>query len=182
MSRQLSAATLGVALLLGALPAAPAAAQGTAVRAFKTVRGKIEMINPSVNGVAVLSDDGQRMAWQFDKAVIDKIKGFKPGDPVVVILRERGKDKAVTAIAFPGAAAVATYVNMTGERVQFVSGPLVDGDCDAEAPEPPTVQSLGTGREVETKDACWCCAPAGQACRPANKTGLGLGFLTRCYE
>lgn len=178
--RRAAFAAFALALLFGAVPDAPA--QGTAIRAYKTVRGKIEMINPSVNGVAVIADDGQRMAWQFDKAVIDRIKGFKPGDPVVVILRERGRDKAVTAIAFPGAAPAATYVNMTGERVQFVSGPLVDGDCDAAAPEPPTVQSLGASREVQTKDACWCCAPSGQSCRPANKTGVGLAFLTRCYE
>jgi hypothetical protein len=30
------------------------------------------------------------MAWQFDKRVIEKIKVFKKGDPVVVIYRERG--------------------------------------------------------------------------------------------
>jgi hypothetical protein len=179
MLRRHLAAGLGLALVLCQ---SSASAQGTAVRAYKTVRGKIEMINPSVNGVAVIADDGQRMAWQFDKALIERIKGFKAGDPVVVILRERGKDKAVTAIAFPGAAPAATYVNMTGERVQFLSGPLVDGDCDAATTELPTSRSLGTGREVETKDGCWCCAPAGEVCRPANKTGVGLAFLTRCYQ
>jgi len=48
------------------------------------------MVNESVNGVSVVSDQGQRMAWQFDETVIAQIKGFKPGDPVVVIYRERG--------------------------------------------------------------------------------------------
>jgi len=76
-------AGLGVALLLGTLPGVPApraAAQGTAPGglAFSTVHGKLEMVNESVNGVAVVSDEGQRMAWQFDKTVIEKLKGFKP--------------------------------------------------------------------------------------------------------
>ena len=73
--------TLGVALLLGAWSGVPAAAQGTGALAFKTVHGKVEMINPSVNGVAVIADDGRRMAWQFDEKVIEKLKGFKRGDP-----------------------------------------------------------------------------------------------------
>jgi len=42
---------------------------------------KLEMVNESVNGVSVVSDQGQRMAWQFDKTVIEKLKAFKPGDP-----------------------------------------------------------------------------------------------------
>ena len=97
---------LVVAVLLGMLlgaPATRAAAQGAAPGglASKTVHGKLEMVNESVNGVAVVSDDGQRMAWQFDKAVIARLKDFKPGDPVVVIYRLRGADKAVTAIGFP---------------------------------------------------------------------------------
>ena len=86
---------LGVALLLGTLPGVPpsrAAAQSTAPGglASQTVHGKLEMVNESVNGVAVVSDEGQRMAWQFDKTVIEQLKGFKPGDPVVVIYRLRG--------------------------------------------------------------------------------------------
>ena len=139
-------------------------------------------MNESVNGVAVVSDDGQRMAWQFDKAVIEKLKGFKPGDPVVVIYRERGSDKAVTAIAFPGAAASPVYVNTTGQRVDLVSGPMVNGVCGQPAETPPHATTLPTGGRAETADACWCCAPAGRTCTPANKTGLGMAFLTRCYE
>jgi hypothetical protein len=173
---------LGVALLLGLWSFAGAAAQGTGALAFKTVHGKLEMINESVHGVAVISDDGQRMAWQFDKAVIAQLKGFKPGDAVVVIYRQRGADKAVTAIAFPGAAATPIYVNTTGQRVELVSGPLVNGDCGQAAAAPPHSTTIPTGARAETEDACWCCAPAGQACVPANKTGLGLAFLTRCYE
>ena len=83
-----------VALLLGLLPGAPsprAAAQDTGALASRTVHGKLEMVNESVRGVAVVSDAGQRMAWQFDEAVIEKLKGFKPGDPVVVIYRAAGR-------------------------------------------------------------------------------------------
>jgi hypothetical protein len=140
------------------------------------------MVNESVNGVAVVSDEGQRMAWQFDKTVIEKIKGFKPGDPVVVIYRERGADKAVTAIAFPGKAATPVYVNTSGQRVELVSGPMVGGACGQPADAPVNRTTIPTGGRAETADACWCCAPAGQACVPSNRTGLGQAFLIHCYE
>jgi len=177
-----SGPVLGVALLLGLLAGAPGAAQGTGALAFKSVHGKLEMINPSVNGVAVISDEGQRMAWQFDARVIEKIKGFKKGDPVVVIYRQLGAEKAVTAIAFPGAVETPVYVNTTDQRVTLVSGPMVDGACGKPTAEPLRTTNILGGGQAETADACWCCAPAGRTCTPANKTGLGRAFLTRCYE
>ena len=161
---------------------AQANAQRPSKIAVRTVYGKIEMVNESVRGLAIVADDGQRMAWQLDKKVIDQVKAFKPGDPVVVIYRERGADKAVTAIAFPGAATTPVYVNTTGQRVVLVSGPLVNGDCGQPADVPPRTTNILTGGQAETSDACWCCAPAGGTCTPANKTGLGRAFLTRCYE
>ena len=78
------------------------------------------------------------MAWQFDKAVIAQLKGFKVGDPVVVIYRQRGSDKAVTAIGFPGAAATPVYFNTSGQRVELVSGPMVGGACGQAADGPST--------------------------------------------
>jgi hypothetical protein len=180
-------AGLGTALLLGTLPGVPAsraAAQSTAPGglAVRTVYGKLQMINESVNGVAVVAENGQRMAWQFDEKVIAQIKGFKPGDPVVVIYRERGADKAVTAIAFPGKAATPVYVNTSGQRVELVSGPMV-GEACGKAPDTPVHRTtIPTGGRAETQDACWCCAPAGQACVPSNRTGLGQAFLIHCYE
>ena len=159
--------------MLPGAPASRAAAQGTGALASRTVHGKLEMVNESVNGVAVVSDDGQRMAWQFDKAVIAQLKDFKPGDPVVVIYRLRGTDKAVTAIGFPGAAATPVYVNTSGQRVELVSGPMVGGACGQAADAPVNRTTIPTGGQAETADACWCCAPAGKACMPANKTGLG---------
>jgi hypothetical protein len=177
---------LGVALLLGLWPggtATRAAAQGAAPSriAFETVHGKLEMVNESVNGVAVVLDEGQRMAWQFDKTVIEQLKGFKPGDPVVVIYRERGGGKAVTAIGFPGKAATPVYINTAGERVELVSGPMTGGVCGQAADTPVNRTTIPTGGRAETQDACWCCAPVGQACVPSNKTGLGQAFLIHCY-
>ena len=175
---------LVVAVLLGMLPgvpAPPAAAQGKGALASRTVHGKLEMVNESVHAVAVISDDGQRMAWQFDKAVIAQLKGFKPGDPVVVIYRQRGTDKAVTAIGFPGAAATPLYLNTSGQRVELVSGPMVGGACGQAADTPVNRTTIPTGGRAETQDACWCCAPAGQVCVPSNKTGLGQAFLIHCY-
>jgi hypothetical protein len=185
MRRYQVGAGLGVALLLGLLPgtpASPAAAQGTGALAFKSVHGKLEKVDTSLHGVAVVSDEGQRMAWQFDKAVITQLARFKPGDPVVVIYRERGADKAVTAIAFPGAAATPVYVNTSGQRVELVSGPMAGGACGQAADGPVNRTTIPTGGRAETADACWCCAPAGQACTPGNKTGPGQAFLIHCYE
>jgi hypothetical protein len=153
-----SGPVLGVALLLGLGSAGTTAAQGTGALAVKTVHGKVEMINPSVKAVAVIADDG------------------------VVIYRERGADKAVTAIAFPGAAATPVYVNTTSQRVTLVSGPMVNGACGQPSAEPLRTTNILSGGQAETTDACWCCAPAGRTCTPANKTGLGRAFLTRCYE
>jgi hypothetical protein len=182
MGNRGSGPVFGVALLLGLCSGASAAAQGTGALAYRSVHGKLEMINPSVNAVAVVSDEGQRMAWQFDKRVIERIKGFKKGDPVVVIYRQRGAEKAVTAIAFPGAAETPVYVNTTDQRVTLVSGPMVDGACGKPSTEPNRTTNILSGGQAETSDACWCCAPAGDTCVPANRTGLGKAFLTRCYE
>jgi hypothetical protein len=73
-------------------------------------------------------------------------------------------------------------VNLTGQRVALVSGPMVNGTCGQPAAEPAHATNILSGGQAETSDACWCCAPAGKSCTPANKTGLGRAFLTRCYE
>ena len=182
MGNRGSGPVFGVALLLGLCSGASAPAQGTGTLAFRSVHGKLEMINPSVNGVAIVSDEGQRMAWQFDSRVIERIKGFKKGDPVVVIYRQRGAEKAVTAIAFPGAAATPIYVNTSGQRVELVSGPMVNGACGQPSESAIKRTTIPTGGRAETPDACWCCAPAGRACVPSNRTGPGQAFLIHCYE
>jgi hypothetical protein len=139
-------------------------------------------VDKSLNGVIMRTDDNKRMAWRFDKAVIDQLAPFKPGDPIVVIYRQRGSDKAVTAVAFPGAAASPVYINTTGHRVQFVSGPMVSGACGQASDTPLNQTTIPVDGKAEVSDACWCCAPAGESCIPANKTGLGQAFLTQCYK
>jgi hypothetical protein len=177
----------GVALLLALAPddARPQGASQATVPArvaTDTVHGKLEGVNETLRAVAVVSDAGKRMAWQLDEGVVAQVKRFKPGDSVVVIYRERGGGTAVTAIGFPGAAATPVYVNTSGERVELVSGPMVGGAC-GQLPEASVHRTtIGVGGRAETQDACWCCAPAGKACVPANKTGLGQAFLVHCYE
>jgi hypothetical protein len=174
MDRLRSSAGLAAALLLGLLASVltwRVSAQGAAPLALRTVYGKLELVNDQRGGVIVVSDDGQRMAWRFNKAVLEEVARFKPGG-----------DKVVTAIAFPGAAASPVYVNTTGERVELVSGPMVDGACGRRADTLPNTTTIPIGGQAETSDACWCCAPAGESCTPANRTGLGKAFLARCYE
>jgi hypothetical protein len=188
MSSTRWATGLGAALLLalGTGEAAPQAAPSPAAGAGRittdTVHGKLDVVNERLNGVSVISDDGKRMAWQLDERVIAQVKRFKPGTPVVVIYRVRGGGTAVTAIAFPGAAASPIYVNTSAERIELVSGPMVDAACGKPAEASIHTTTIPIGARAETQDACWCCAPAGKACIPANKTGLGQAFLVHCYE
>jgi len=182
-----SAVGLGLALLLGlCFGAPPPRAEAQAVPSvplpFKSVHGTLEAVDESLNGVIMKSDDGRRVAWQFDSKVIARLTGFKRGDPIVVIYRQRGSDKAVTAVAFPGAAEAPVYVNTTGQRVELVSGPMVNGACGQPSDRPPNTTTIPAGGRAETTDACWCCAPAGETCTPANKTGAGQAFLTHCYD
>lgn len=182
-----SGARLGVALLLGLMPGtlvSRADAQGKVPvpLVYKSVHGKLETVDESASGIIMRTDEGRRMAWKFDKALVARLTGFKAGDPVVVIYRQRGSDKAVTAIAFPGAAAAAVYVNSTGQRVELVGGPLVNGACGEPSDAPVSTTSIPMGGQAEVAQACWCCAPAGGMCIPANKTGAGQAFLVHCYE
>ena len=190
MSWYRSGAALGCALLLGValgpqasrVDARSPAATATA-RPSQSVHGRLERVDQSLNGVIMKSDDGKRLAWRFDKAVIAEAAQFKPGDPVVVIYRQiGGGDKAVTALAFPGATSTPVYVNMTGRRVLLRSGPAVDGACGAPAAGPINEYPIGTGSLTEISDACWCCAPEGETCTPANRSGLGRAFLVRCTQ
>ncbi len=174
------AAVLGV--LLGLAAAALFAQDASGQRKFKSAHGTLDAVDLQLDGVIMRTDEGKRVAWKFDKAVIAQLSGFKAGDPMVVIYREKGKDKAVTALAFPGAAQTALYVNTTGQRVQLVSGPMVNGACGAPSEAPPNTTTIPTTGRADTADACWCCAPAGETCNPANKTGAGVAFLTNCYK
>jgi hypothetical protein len=177
------AALLLVAACLG--PASRAAGQGAIAvpLVVKSVHGKLDTLDKQRSGIFVVSDDGRRMAWRLEEGVIDRLTGFKKGDPIVVIYRQRGGgDKAVTAVAFPGAAATPVYINTTGRRIEFISGPKVNGVCGEMGDAPLNHTTVPVDGMAEVSDECWCCAPAGEACAPANKTGLGKAFLTQCYK
>jgi hypothetical protein len=58
---------------------------------------------------------------------------------------------------------------------------MAGGACGLAAETAVNRTTIPTGGRAETQDACWCCAPAGQACVPSNRTGLGQAFLIHCY-
>ena len=128
-----SRAGLFVAVLLGmlpGLPAPPAAAQGKGALASRTVHGKVEMINESVNGIAVISDDGQRMAWRFDASVIADLAQFKPGDPVPSSSTGSSGARTRGSLRWHSRhGGDSTYINKTGSRVVLRSAPMVNGVC-----------------------------------------------------
>jgi hypothetical protein len=159
-------------------PASLALAQDPQQRP-KSVYGKFDSVR-GPRTVVMLSDDGKRLAWLLEPRVIERIKEFKQGAPMIVIYRQTSpNDKVATAIAFPGTASSPTYVNTSGERVVLRSGPKVGGACDRA--EAVNASSIVEGGQAETADECWCCAPDGEACNPGNETGLGRAFLLRCF-
>lgn len=79
------------------------------------------------------------------------------------------------------AGAAAKAVNLTGARVVLRSSAAKDEVCGPES-DPVTESVILPGGRAEVKDACWCCAPSGNTCTPANKTGNGQAFLERCFE
>ncbi len=178
-----SGAAVLLALFMGApTPRAAAQAPAEASKPHKSAYGKLESVAKSKNAVFMKTDAGQRMAWQLDAAVISEIARFKPGDPMIVIYRQMSpSEKRVTAVAFPGSATTPLYVNMTGSRIVLRSAPFANGVCGQPDAGPVNETEIPSGGLGETQDACWCCAPAGEACTPGNKTGLGRAFLVRCF-
>lgn len=129
------------------------------------------------------SDSGQRMAWRFDAAVVAEVARFKPGDAMIVIYRQvTPADKKVTAVAFPGSAPTALYVNMTGSSVLLRSAPATDGVCGKADAGPVSDSVIPDRGMAEASGACWCCAPSGGSCTPGNKTGEGKALLVSCFE
>ena len=186
-SRTASAASsfLVVALLLG-LPPAPAAAQAPASpepRVSKSVRGTLVSVDSRDRNVIMKADTGESLTWRFSPAVIAEAVKFKAGAPVIVIYRQiAANEKRVTALAFPGAAPRPVYVNLTGARISLRSAGGRDQVCGQGDPGPVTESVLPPGERAGVKDACWCCAPSGEACTTGNRTGNGLAFLEACFE
>jgi hypothetical protein len=163
---------------------APSATAAAAAEQHKSVRGKLEGLVTSRNGVIMRSDAGERLAWKFDASVISELAGFQPGAPMIVIYRQISpSDKRVTAVAFPGTAERPTYKNMTGWKVSLRTSPMVGGVC-SQTPDaaPSTDFTIQEGGRAEVMDACWCCAPFGETCTPSNKSGLGQAFLVKCFK
>jgi hypothetical protein len=149
----------------------------------KSVYGKLDSVDKSVNAVFMKSDTGERLAWRFDAAVVAEAAQFKPGDPMIVIYRQLPhKAKRVTALAFPGTADTPTYVNMTGGRVVLRSAPAKDGVCGKPDAEPVTESVIPAGGRAEVMEACWCCAASGETCTPGTKSGLGRAYLVQCFK
>lgn len=180
------AAPFGAALLAVCLTTpAPTAAQtpDAPSRPFKSVHGKLHSVDRARNGMVMTSDAGDRLAWQFNAAVIAEVARLKPGDQAIVIYRQlASNEKRVTAVAFPGTASKPTYINLTGERVVLRGAPAVGGECGHREAAPISQSELPNGGLTEITDACWCCAPAGEACTPGNQTGPGRAFLPQCFK
>jgi hypothetical protein len=178
----------GVAILLTLLVGAPpprAAAQAKAgpPAPKKSVYGKLQSVDKSLNGVIMMSDSGERLAWRFEPAVIAEAARFKPGDPMIVIYRQiTPNEKRVTAVAFPGSATTPIYVNLTGDRVVLRSSPAVDGVCGRPDAGPVKESPIPVGGLAEATEACWCCSSPDETCTTGNKTGLGRALLVQCFE
>ena len=154
-----------------------------AARPQKSTYGTLLAVEPSVNGAAMKTNDGKRIAWRFPPRVIEEVAKVKIGAPMIVIYREiSDSDKRVTAVAFPGATATPTYVNTTGSRVIMRTAPMIGDECGQVEPGTVTESILPPDRVAETQDACWCCAAPGESCTPGNKTGNGRAFLVTCFK
>jgi hypothetical protein len=182
-----SACALGAAILLVSLAGleSPSGAQETAgpAKPQKSVYGALQSVDTRLNAVVMKSKSGERLAWRFDAGVVAELALFKPGDPMIVIYRPiTSSDKRVTAVAFPGSAASALYVNRTGSRVILRSAPDSGGVCGGADAASITDSVIAEGGTGEAAGACWCCALPDKSCRPMNKTGNGKAVLVGCFE
>jgi hypothetical protein len=152
-------------------------------RPHKSVYGKLAVVDPSLNGVAMTTDAGEKLAWRFNPSVVKEAAQFKPGDRMIVIYRQiASNEKRVTALAFPGSAKTPIYVNTTGQRVLVRSTAPVDGVCGGPGEGNVTESVIPAGGIAEVLDGCWCCATDGESCTPGNKSGNGRALLVHCFQ
>lgn len=152
-------------------------------RPHKSVYGKLAAVDKTLNGVAMTTETGERLAWRFSPRVVAEAAQFKPGDRMIVIYRQiAANEKRVTAVAFPGSAATPIYVNTTGARVTVRSTAPVDGVCGQPGGGPVTEAVIPAGGKAEVLEGCWCCAASGGSCTPGNKSGNGRALLVQCFE
>lgn len=181
-----SARSQGIAILLLSLGAVAPWLWAQVIpgppRPHKSVHGSLESIDTTLNRVVMKSDSGEKLAWRFEPAVVAEVARFKPGSSIIVIYRPISpNEKRVTAVAFPGSAATALYLNMTDSRVVLRSAPDVGGVCGPDA-GPVSDSVIPSGGRSEAMEACWCCTLSGKSCDPDNKTGKGKAFLVNCFE
>jgi hypothetical protein len=174
----------GAGQTLAQAPAAAPAAAPTPAPIIKSVYGKLLSVDKTGNNVLMTEDGGEKLAWHFERPVIEEAARFKPGDPLIVIYRQIGpgpKDKRVTAIAFPGSAKTPIYHNLTSDRVVLRSAAGVNGSC-SQTTGPVSESTIPSRGLAELEHECWCCAPAGETCTPGTKTGLGRALLAQCFK
>jgi hypothetical protein len=148
-----------------------------------SIQGTLISVDTKLKGIIIRTESGQKMAWRFRSGVIDEAAKFKPKTPLWVIYREISPgNKAVTAIGFPGVESKPVYENGTAERVILRTGPMVEGKCQG-VPQgtQATVLTIAAGASADDTAACWCCAPAEEACEPVNRSGAGRIILSACY-
>jgi hypothetical protein len=175
---------LAAALVLP-LAASPGGAQSPAPAVpSRSVRGTLDKVEVGLRAVSMRTDDGKRLAWRFNAAVIAEVARFEKGAPMIVIYRQTSpSEKRVTAVAFPGTAERPTYVNLTGERVSIRSAAATDGVCTQHASNDFAADetAIPPGGRAEIPEGCWCCALAGERCAPTTRSGNGIAFLERCF-
>jgi hypothetical protein len=183
-SALLLALAAGVRAPRAAAQAPPAADAGAnPAPPSKSVFGKLTAVDKTRNAILMKTDAGENVAWQFHPRVIAQAAQFKPGNPMIVIYRGIGtEEKRVTAVAFPGTATGAIYVNTTGSRVIVRSAPAVNGLCAPNNPGPVTDSVIPADGIAEVLEGCWCCAVPGETCSPANRTGHGRALLVQCFK
>jgi hypothetical protein len=149
----------------------------------KSVYGKLAVVDKSLNGVAMTTDAGERLAWRFNARVVEEAAQFKPGDRMIVIYRQiASNEKRVTALAFPGSAKTPIYVNTTGQRVLVRSAAPVNGVCGQPGEGKVTEAVIPAGGMAEVLEGCWCCATDAESCTPGNKSGNGRALLVHCFQ
>jgi hypothetical protein len=149
----------------------------------KSVYGKLAAIDKKLNGVAMTTEAGERLAWRFSARVVEEASQFKPGDRMIVIYRQiASNEKRVTALAFPGSAKTPIYVNTTGSRVLVRSTAAVNGACGRGEEGKVTEAVIPAGGMAEVLEGCWCCAADGESCTPSNKSGNGRALLVHCFQ
>jgi hypothetical protein len=174
-------------LLLSLLAAAPAAAPQPAPspspRPSKSVRGTLQAVDARQNTVTMKDNNGQQLSWRFSHPVVVEVAKVAPGQSMIVIYRETAaNEKRVTAVAFPGLTRTPIYENLTGARIVLRSAPAVAEACGSRDAQPVTESVIPAGGRAEVLDACWCCAPAGDTCLPATRSGQGRALLEQCFK